>query len=53
MITDENFFPKYRIKNFYIHVRRQNVPERVALVCVSSPGLQTFQESFLNNYYNY
>ena len=33
-------------KIFFTHVKCQNVPERVVLVCVSSPGLQTFQESF-------
>ena len=34
-------------KFFWTHVTCQNVPKRVALVvCVSSPGLQTFQESF-------
>ena len=37
-------------KFFWTHVTCQNVPERVALVCVSSSGLQTFQESFYNNY---
>ena len=33
-------------KFFWTHVTCQNVPERVALVCVSNPGLQTLKESF-------
>ena len=43
-------FPK-KLHHFFcimheFHETCQNVPERVALVCVSSPGIQTFQESY-------